>query len=559
MDIKVIKLKKGMTKYEVNNLISRWLILEDETYMGAKYHHTWTCKSCSLKFKRTWNIIKSKNRINCGCIEYNKVEKRYKQEVEKTGKYEYIRSYRSGEVFSSKVMKVPSLLIKHKYCGNTYIITAKGFINDGNKCSKCCGSYENSFAYHIEVELGEPLEKYWDFEKNTLNPYHISKHYNGKVFIKCQEKDYHESYETICNDFIKGRRCGYCYPAGKTPKVHPKDSFGQWLSDNDLSYLWSDKNIIDAFKISKSSNLKIWMLCDKKDYHNDNGGYEISCANFVIGQRCGYCKPASKNQKVHPKDSFAQYHIDNTDKDFLEKYWDWDKNTVNPWEITPGSGKRVWIKCQNEEINKLNGLKKKDYHGSYEIPSCEFTGGTRCSYCWSRKIHPYDSFGYHHFDKVMSWHPDNKISPFKVSKSSSKKYKFICQSCGEIWMSTISNINGGKWCPICSSSKGEKKVKSWLDEHNINYIYDEPCFNDLTGIGGNPLRPDFILPNHKIWIEYDGKFHFKKMYDDDGHEIIKEHDKLKDNYAKKHGWKLIRIPYWEFDNIKFILEKEILL
>ena len=72
------------------------------------------------------------------------------------------------------------------------------------------------------------------------------------------------------------------------------------------------------------------------------------------------------------------------------------------------------------------------------------------------------------------------------------------------------------------------------------------------------LRPDFILPDYKIWIEYDGEFHYEKMYEGDYSDEIRIHDKRKDEYAKKHGWKLIRIPYWEFDNIENILEKELI-
>ena len=98
----------------------------------------------------------------------------------------------------------------------------------------------------------------------------------------------------------------------------------------------------------------------------------------------------------------------------------------------------------------------------------------------------------------------------------------------------------------------------YLNNRKINYIYDEPYFKDLLSNKGNPLRPDFILPDYKIWIEYDGEFHYRKMYNDDGHEKIKVHDEIKDKYAKSHGWKLIRIPYWEFNSIENILNKEIL-
>lgn len=53
--------------------------------------------------------------------------------------------------------------------------------------------------------------------------------------------------------------------------------------------------------------------------------------------------------------SFAEWGINNLDENFLDKYWDWDKNELNPYEISYGSHKRVWIKCRN-----------KDYHNSYE-------------------------------------------------------------------------------------------------------------------------------------------------------------------------------------------------
>lgn len=476
MCIKDVKIKKGMTRHEVNKLISEWILLGDDIYQGNKYKHSWKCK-CGGTFYRTWDKIKGKIDLLCKECKTNKQSKKYKYEVEKDNEYEYIRYYKKGEILlSGKIATVPYIQIKHIYCGNIYEVRAGQFINSNNRCSKCCQKYENSFAHYIEVELGEPLEKYWDFDKNTVNPYHIRKGTDKKIWIKCQKKNYH-------------------------------------------------------------------------------GSYEVSCVKFISNRRCPYCK----GNKTHPKDSFAKYHIDNTDPNFLEKYWDYEKNNMSPWEIARMSDKKVWIKCQNEEVNKLNGLMKKDYHGSYEISCSNFNISKRCSHCATRpnKVHIYDSFGYHHFDKAMNWHPDNEISPFKVALNSNLIYKFICDECFTIWLSSPNRMIRGCWCPTCSSSKGEKIVKQWLDQNNIKYVHDEPYFQDLLSDKGNPLRPDFILPDYKIWIEYDGEFHYNKVYDTDGHEIIKEHDKRKDEYAKKHGWKLIRIPYLEFDNIENILNKEV--
>ena len=90
-------------------------------------------------------------------------------------------------------------------------------------------------------------------------------------------------------------------------------------------------------------------------------------------------------------------------------------------------------------------------------------------------------------------------------------------------------------------------------------IYNKPYFKDLISDIGNPLKPDFIIPKLKIWIEYDGIFHYKKVFDGDNYSKLKHHDKLKDEYAKKHSWNLIRIPYWELNNIENILNEKLKL
>jgi hypothetical protein len=38
---------------------------------------------------------------------------------------------------------------------------------------------------------------------------------------------------------------------------------------------------------------------------------------------------------------------------------------------------------------------------------------------------------------------------------------------------------------------------------------------------------------------------------------VKKHDKIKYDYCQSHGIKLIYIPYWEFNNIANILNKEL--
>ena len=108
-------------------------------------------------------------------------------------------------------------------------------------------------------------------------------------------------------------------------------------------------------------------------------------------------------------------------------------------------------------------------------------------------------------------------------------------------------------CPICKSSKGEIEVKRILDEKSIKYIQQKK-FDECKNIRILPF--DFYLPENNICIEYDGRQHFEPIKMFGGNKAFKirtENDKIKNQYCYDNGIKLIRIPYWEKDNISNIL------
>ena len=66
--------------------------------------------------------------------------------------------------------------------------------------------------------------------------------------------------------------------------------------------------------------------------------------------------------------------------------------------------------------------------------------------------------------------------------------------------------------------------------------------------------------NLKYLIEYDGELHYKVARWSNAIErlqlsMIK--DNIKSDFAKNNKIKLIRIPYWDFDNINIILTNEL--
>ena len=200
-------------------------------------------------------------------------------------------------------------------------------------------NYENSFAYHIQQELQEPLNKYWDWEDNNklgINPYLIYKTSHKQIWIKCDKTNYHGNYLININNFYNGKRCPYCF----NRKIHPKDSFAQWgidtVGEDFLEKYWSNKNTINPWEIAPQSHKKVWLLCQEHKYHNDNGGYETSCDNFYKGSRCGYCH----NFKLHPSDSFGNLYPEKA------KYW--SKNNIKlPYEVAPCTDTKYKFICEN--------------------------------------------------------------------------------------------------------------------------------------------------------------------------------------------------------------------
>lgn len=283
----------------------------------------------------------------------------HKQRVEQRGDgYSYIGSYKRNEVtIDGKHSKSKELIrIKCPYCGKKYDVDIYTF-RDGAKCKYCCNYYEKSLAYYIQQELKESLNKYWNWEKNDENPYCISYGSNKTIWLLCKEKDYHNDeggYPTTPKTFHMGNECPYC----ASKKIHPKDSFGQWLIDtygNDaIEKYWSPKNIINPFEISKRSTNKIYMLCQEKDYHNDNGGYPITCDNFYNGKRCPYCV----GKKVHPKDSFGALYPSKV------KYWS-KNNNKTPFEVTPKLNDKynfICEKCGKEFNRSLWNARRTNYN-----------------------------------------------------------------------------------------------------------------------------------------------------------------------------------------------------
>jgi hypothetical protein len=110
----------------------------------------------------------------------------------------------------------------------------------------------------------------------------------------------------------------------------------------------------------------------------------------------------------------------------------------------------------------------------------------------------------------------------------------------------------------CSS--GELLVMNILKSLNIKYLYNTSYDNVKDK---NLLRWDFVIETDgdPIFIEYDGSYHTLPVryggISQEQAEInllsIKKRDKIKNDYCDDNGYLLLRIPYYEKENIKNII------
>lgn len=140
------------------------------------------------------------------------------------------------------------------------------------------------------------------------------------------------------------------------------------------------------------------------------------------------------------------------------------------------------------------------------------------------------------------------------------KIKLYHKDCDSYFHMTPEGFLTGSRCLNCNASKGEHSIQKYLQNRNIEFkkeVRFEGCKHKRT------LPFDFVIyNNNKLYclIEFDGEQHFRPRGHFGGDNNLKEiqkRDSIKNEYCKENNIKLIRIPYWDFNNIEEILDIEL--
>lgn len=159
-------------------------------------------------------------------------------------------------------------------------------------------------------------------------------------------------------------------------------------------------------------------------------------------------------------------------------------------------------------------------------------------------------------DCIESANGNKLLNPEDYKDAVTRNLNIKC-SCGNIFTTSFANYSkhGVDTCYSCSckESVGEERIRKYLELNKIEYI-QEKRFDDCRD--NKPLPFDFYLPNHNLIIEFDGRHHFEEK-GRGNYEITVKHDKIKNQYCKEHNINLLRIPYWEGNNIEDVISKQL--
>lgn len=140
------------------------------------------------------------------------------------------------------------------------------------------------------------------------------------------------------------------------------------------------------------------------------------------------------------------------------------------------------------------------------------------------------------------------------SKSKIPMWRCLCENCGRETVVRSSALRGGAQISCgCIKSKTELLIAEFLDKYNIVYEKNKKF------IGCKDKRSlyfDFWLSSYGICLEFDGAQHYKEVpYWDKKYDLSdrQRRDAIKTKYCEENDIILLRIPYWEKDNIESIL------
>lgn len=255
---------------------------------------------------------------------------------------------------------------------------------------------------------------------------------------------------------------------------------------------------------------------------------QMSYNKLKEGRGCPYCSKKKKKTLEEATQVFAECGYELLEKEY--------KNCVT----------KMRYRCPNHSDKELY------------LRLSDLLNGVRCPYC--------SKVGRKNLNEVKE---EFKSRGYKLLSdiyiNTKQKLNYVCEKHPEHILSiNYKNFSTGEGCPFCKESKGERKIREYLEKESVVFN-PQKHFEDLRNPKtGYLLSYDFYLPDYNLLIEYQGSYHDgtvnkinPKKQTEQQLKNQQERDNLKREYAKNHNIKLLEIWYWDYKKIEEILNKEL--
>jgi very-short-patch-repair endonuclease len=500
--------------------------------------------------------------ISCGLIETHKNHKKTTNDfIEKVkllhgDKYDYSMSEYIGRASFIKII-----------CNQHGVFRQRaGDHLKGSGCAKCAGKVKkttNMFIVDAEKAHGSRYD------------YSLVKYLSCESLVKIVCKD-HGVFKQRPKDHIKGRGCDKC---GGTAKK----STNEFISE--AEHVHGNRYDYSLVEYINNRN-KVQIIC------REHGKFEQVAGSHLGGSGCIKCAGTAKKSIESFITDAKKVHGDKYDYSQTEYIRSKLKVKItcpvhgvfkqSPNSHLRGAGCFHCATVQHSEKQRSTTdefiKKAAQVHGSrYDYSLVEYSSaisivkvicrehgmfeqiphshlkGAGCSVCASDVIsqrlrHTTDQF----IEKAKSVHGE-QYDYSKINYNNGKvPVTLICKHHGLFNQKPNTHLNGSG-CPRCRASKGELKIRDYLMRCRIEFC-NEKRFEFCRYKAILPF--DFFIPSLNLLIEYDGELHFIPITYFGGEKALKatqKRDSIKTAFAKKYGFRLLRIKYTEYDRIEEIL------
>lgn len=411
-----------------------------------------------------------------------------------------------------------------------------------------------------------------------------------KVFVMCQNN--HEWFVTP-RTILRGTWCKECKTRTLTDAFKPK--FIEWIHENRGQIISSDILQSSTFDC-KNDRIIIRCWC----------GYEWPVISWTMLSNktwCPLCGKKTQGKTMEQRERAKQKFFDavcqkggivvnpdayiNTTKKIEVKCKCGYKWSVVPYSVTSGHWCSICAE-QNSALTCAKFVAKIEQRGG-TIVSGVYTGNrstftVECveKHQWQVKVS--DVLNGHwclicagyspavakeRLEEIVRCRGGKILSEYTNIKT------YIELECkrGHKWLVLPGSItNNYTWCQMCRMSVGERRIYNYLVKHGFTQtsvpVYQPYTFatNFSMKIGSHRhywdvvvvmpwMTSDYIM---LLFIEFDGFQHFDERSrfhtESQGFEKRRLRDIEKDNYTTQTCQNLLRIPYWERQNINSIMD-----